>query len=102
MKEMNPIKIGLPSLTDEELEQLAEKCEAYVSKQILRKIPEKSIEELFVSCVLAFEGGQLDVDIQIEIAQSYDTGHPLEDLVEEVGELGTEWLEAQLMEMKKT
>jgi hypothetical protein len=99
---MNPIKIGLPSLTDEELEQLAEKCEAYVSMQILRKIPEKSIEELFVSCVLTFEGGQLDVDIQIEIAQSYDTGHHLEDLVEEVGELGTEWLEARLMEMKKT
>lgn len=57
---------------------------------------------MLVSCALAFEDGQLDVDIQIEIAQSYDTGLPLEDVVEEAGEIGAEWLEEQLMEMRKT
>lgn len=102
MKEMTPINIGLPPISDEELEQLAEKCEAHISQHLLQKIPDKSIEDMFISCVLVFNGDVLDVDIQIEIGQSYDTGLPLEDLVEEAGAVGTDWLEKQLMEMKKT
>jgi hypothetical protein len=99
--EMNPVKIGLPSISDEELEQLAEKCEDHVTQYILKKVPEKSIENLFVSCVLTMEDGQLDVEFQVDIDQSYDTGQSLDDLLEEAGEIGADWLEEQLSEMKK-
>lgn len=102
MREMNPIlSIGLPDLSEEILEQLAEECEAQVSKFILKKIPEKSIETLFVSCILELQDSQLDLDVQLEITQLFDTGHSLEDLLQEATHFGVEWLENQLTEMKK-
>ena len=101
MKAMNSVRIGLPSVSEEELERLAEDCEEYISQYIMKRIPEKSIENMFISCDLALQDGQLDADIQIEIDQSYDTGHSLDDLAEEAGEAGMEWLEKQLMEMKE-
>lgn len=100
MREMNSVRIGLPSFTEEALERLAEDCEAYISQYLLERIPEKSIENMFISCSLALQDGQLDVDIQIDIDQSYDTGHSLDDLTEEAGEAGSDWLEKQLVEMK--
>lgn len=102
MREMNPIlSIGLPDLSEEALEQLAEECEAQVSKFILKKIPEKSIDTLFVSCTLELQDSQLDLDVQLEITQLFDTGHSLEDLLQEATHFGVEWLENQLTEMKK-
>ena len=102
MREMNPtLSIGLPDLSEEILEQLAEECEAQVSKFILKKIPEKSIETLFVSCILELQDGQLDLDVQLEITQLFETGHSLEDLLQEATHFGVEWLENQLTEMKK-
>jgi hypothetical protein len=99
---MNPIlSIGLPDLSEEALEQLAEECEAQVSKFILKKIPEKSIDTLFVSCSLELQDSQLDLDVQLEITQLFDTGHSLEDLLQEATHFGVEWLENQLTEMKK-
>jgi hypothetical protein len=99
---MNPtLSIGLPDLSEEALEQLAEECEAQVSKFILKKIPEKSIDTLFVSCTLELQDSQLDLDVQLEITQLFDTGHSLEDLLQEATHFGVEWLENQLTEMKK-
>ncbi len=82
------------------MEQLAEECEAQVSKYILKKIPEKSIDTLFVSCTLELMDGQLDLDVQLEISQVFDTGHSLDDLLQEATDFGVEWLEKQLTEMK--
>ena len=98
---MSPtLSIGLPELTEEVIEQLAEECEAQVSKFILNKIPEKSIDTLFVSCTLELVDRQLDLDVQLEISQLFDTGHSLEDLLQETTDFGVEWLENQLTEMK--
>ena len=83
------------------MEQLAEECEAQVSKYILKKIPEKSIDTLFVSCTLELMDGQLDLDVQLEISQVFDTGQSLDDLLQEATDFGVEWLEKQLTEMKK-
>ena len=102
MREMNPtLSIGLPDLSEEVLEQLAEECEAQVSKFILKKIPEKSIDTLFVSCTLELQDSQLDLDVQLEVTQLFDTGHSLEDLLQKATHFGVEWLENQLTEMKK-
>ena len=99
---MSPtLSIGLPELSEEVLEHLAEECEAQVSKFLLKKIPEKSIDTLFVSCTLELVDNQLDLDVQLEINQLFDTGHSLDDLLEEATEFGVEWLENQLTEMKK-
>ena len=95
------VEIGLPDLTDEKLEDLAERCEDFITQHIFRIVPEKSIENLFVSCALALDDGQLDVDIQIDADQIYDTNHSLDDLLDEAGEKGMEWLEQQLMELKE-
>lgn len=101
MREMNPtLSIGLPELSKEVIEQLTEECEAQVSKFILKKIPEKSIDTLFVSCTLELQDSQLDLDVQLEITQLFDTGHSLEDLLQEATNFGVEWLENQLTEMK--
>jgi len=94
------VEIGLPEISTDRLEEIAEQCEEYITKYLLQKIPEKSIENLFVSCALILDNGQLDVDIQIDVDQSYDTGQSLDDLLEEAGDRGTDWLEKQLMEMK--
>ena len=99
---MSPIlSIGLPDISEEVMEQLAEECEAQVSKYILKKIPEKSIDTLFVSCTLELMDGQLDLDVQLEISQVFDTGQSLDDLLQEATDFGVEWLENQLTEMKK-
>ena len=66
-----------------------------------KKIPEKSIDTLFVSCTLELVDSQLDLDVQLEISQLFDTGHSLDDLLQEATDFGVEWLENQLTEMKK-
>jgi len=102
VREMSPIlSIGLPEMTEEVITQLAEDCEAQISKFILKKIPEKSIDTLFVSCALELVENQLDLDVQLEINQLFDTGHSLDDLLQEATDFGVKWLENQLTEMKK-
>ncbi len=81
--------------------QLAEDCEAQISAFILEKIPEKSIDTLFVSCTLDLGENQLDLDVQIEMSQLFDTGHSLDDLLQEATNFGVKWLENRLLEMKK-
>ena len=101
MRKMSPtISIGLPDISEEVMERLAEECEAQISQFILKKIPEKSIDTLFVSCTLELEDSQLDIDVQLEINQLFDTGHPLDDLLQEATDFGVKWLETQLTEMK--
>ena len=102
MRKMSPtLSIGLPDLSEEAIEKLAEACEAEVSKFILERIPEKSIDTMFVSCSLEFVDKQLDLDFQLEISQLFDTGHSLDDLLQEATDFGVEWFENQLTEMKK-
>jgi GGDEF domain-containing protein len=95
------MRIGLPEISEEVIEQLAERCEEQVSKFILKEIPEKSIDTMFVSCTLELVDSQLDLDVQLEISQLYDTGHSLDDLLQEATDFGVEWLETQLTEMNK-
>ena len=102
MRKMSPtLSIGLPDLSEEAIEKLAEECEAEVSKFILKKIPEKSIDTMFVSCSLELVDKQLDLDVQLEIRQLFDTGYSLDDLLQEATDFGVEWFENQLTEMKK-
>jgi hypothetical protein len=91
--------IGIPPLSEEELEQLAEECENEVSTFVFEKVPPKSIEELSVSCVLELSD-KLDVEIQIDLDQKYDTGHSLDELVHEATLHGIKWLDQKLMELK--
>ena len=98
---MSPLlSIGLPEISEEVIEQLTEDCEAQISNFIIKKIPAKTIENMFVSCILELENGQLDLDVQIELSQVFDTGHSLDDLLQEATNFGVEWLENQLTEMK--
>jgi hypothetical protein len=97
----NIIDIGLPDISDETMEQLAEECELHITNYLLERVPEKSIEDLFVSCSLSLLDGQLDVDIDIEISQGFDTGQSLDDLIREATGQGAGWLEKKLMELKK-
>jgi hypothetical protein len=94
------IDIGLPDISEDIIEQLAEECEVQVTDFIKRKIPEKSVDTLFVTCSLNLLDGQLDVNLDIDISQAYDTGHDLDDLLQEAIDCGVEWLEKKLMEMK--
>ena len=98
---MNPEidAIGIPDLSEEELEQLAEECENEVSTFVFEKVPPKSIEELSVSCVLELSD-KLDVEIQIDLDQKYDTGYSLDELVNEATLHGIKWLDQKLMELK--
>ncbi len=96
----NIIDIGLPDISEETIEELAEECELQITRYLLERVPEKSIEDLFISCTLSLLDGQLDVDISIEISQGFDTGQSLDDLIQEAIDWGAEWLEKQLMEMK--
>lgn len=101
MRDMtNIIDIGLPDISEETIERLAEECELQISRYLLERVPEKSIEDLFISCTLSLLDGQLDVDISIEIGQAFDTGQSLDDLIQEAIDWGAEWLEKQLMELK--
>lgn len=98
---MKPIieNIGIPNLSEEEVEHLAEECEDEISKFVFQKIPPKSIEELTISCTLELSD-TLDVDFQIDIVQSYETGHELDELIKEATEHGVKWLDQKLKEMK--
>ena len=103
MREMNPVvSIGLPSLTDSDVEKLAEECESEISRFILGKAPRKSISDMSVVCrmELSPDRSQLDTDIQVDISQSYDTGQSLDRLVDEATKQAHAWLERRLMEMK--
>jgi hypothetical protein len=94
------IDIGLPDISDEVIEQLAEECEEQISEFIKSNVPEKSIEALFISCELNLVNGQLDVNLDIDISQAYDTGHDLDELLQKSIDCGEKWLETKLMEMK--
>lgn len=103
MREMNPVtSIGLPNLNDSDIEKLAEECESEISRFVLGKVPKKSISDMSVVCMIELspDRSQLDMDIQVDISQSYDTGHSLENLVDEATEQASLWLERRLMEMK--
>ena len=101
MSEMNTIiDIGLPDISETTIEHLAEECEAQVIDFIRGKVSEKSIETLLVSCSLNLVNDQLDIEIDIDISQRYDTGHNLDDILREANDCGVVWLEKQLMEMK--
>jgi len=94
------INIGLPDISEDIIEQLAEECEVQVTEFIKSKVPEKSVDTLFVTCSLNLLDGQLDVNIDIDISQAFDTGQDLDDLLQEAIDCGVEWLEKKLMEMK--
>ncbi len=101
MREMSTIiDIGLPDISEDIIEQLAEECEVQVSDFIKNKVPEKSLDVLFITCSLNLQNGQLDVNLDIDISQAFDTGHVLDDLLQEAMDCGVEWLEKKLMEMK--
>ena len=101
MREMSTIiDIGLPDISEDIIEQLAEECEIQVSDFIKNKIPEKSLDVLFITCSLNLQNGQLDVNLDIDISQAFDTGNDLDDLLQEAVDCGVEWLEKKLMEMK--
>jgi hypothetical protein len=95
------IDIGLPDISEDIIEQLAEECEVQVTEFIKNKVPEKSIDVLFVTCSLNLLDGQLDVNLDIDISQAFDTGYDLDDLLQEAVDCGVEWLENKLMEMKE-
>jgi len=94
-----PTEIGIPSLDDQQIEGLAEQCEEEITNFILRKIPKKSVAEISVSCILEFDD-ELNVDVQIDLEQSYDTGDQLDEILDAAMRYGTEWLEKRLKEMK--
>ena len=101
MREMSIIiDIGLPDISEDTIEQLAEECEVQVMEFIKSQVPEKSLDTLFITCSLNLLDGQLDVNLDIDISQAFDTGHDLDDLLQEAMDCGAEWLEKKLMEMK--
>jgi hypothetical protein len=87
--------LRLPSLSEQELESLAEECETVITEYILTKIPAKSVEELVVSCIIDYTS-QLDIEIVIDIDQKYDTGYDLDMLTKEASEQGFAYLEEKL------
>ncbi|MFW9890420.1 MAG: DUF3194 domain-containing protein [Candidatus Thorarchaeota archaeon] len=90
----------MPNLDDQQIESLAEECEDEITRFVLSKIPKKSVAELSVSCILEFDE-ELDVDIQIDLEQSYDTGDNLDEILDGASRYGTEWLERRLKELKQ-
>jgi len=100
VRNMNPVfEIGLPELSASDLEQLTEECETAITQHIFDKIPKKSISELTVTCILDLDK-TLEFEVQLDLEQEYDTGHLLDDILEEANKFGTEWLEKRLAEMK--
>jgi hypothetical protein len=93
-------EIGLPDLSEEDVEKLAEECEAKITEFILKKIPKKSVSELYVICSLQL-GDQLNLDVQLDVSQDFDGGVPLEELLDEATKHGVKWLESQLQELKR-
>lgn len=98
---MKPVvdKIGIPHLSEEEVELLAENCEDEISKFLFQMIPPKSIEELIVSCTLELKE-ELELDVQIDLVQKYDTGQSLNELIQQAIEHGVQWFDQKLLEMK--
>ena len=98
---MKPVidQIGIPNLSQEDLERLAEECENEISMFVFQIVPPKSIEELSVSCVLDLSD-KLDLDVHMDLVQKYDTGHSLDEIIQKATEHGVKWLDQQLMEMK--
>ncbi len=94
-----PVEIGLPDLSEDDIESLAEQCQAEITKFILNKVPKKSIEEMFVSCAIEL-GNELQLDVHLDLVQSYDTGLELDGLLKEATDHGTDWLERRLRELK--
>lgn len=94
-----PTEIGLPSLSDQQIEALAEECEDEITNYILGKIPKKSIAEISVSCVLELDE-ELNIDVQLDLEQNYDTGHHLDEILDAATKYGTDWLEKRLKELK--
>lgn len=100
MSDMSAVlRIGLPELTEEDIASLAELCEKQITGYIFEELGSKSIEEMTVTCILELEDG-LQLDVQIDIAQKFETGHDLDTLLDEATQNGVKWLEKQLMEMK--
>ncbi len=93
------VDIGLPDIDEDEIGTLTEECEREITNFILNEIPSKSIDDLSISCTLELEK-ELDLTIDIEIIQKYDTGHDLESIIEKALIYASEWLEARLKEMK--
>jgi len=93
------VDIGLPRLDEEQIDALAEDCEQEITRFILHEIPSKSIEDMTVTCILEFEQ-QLDLSIEIEITQKYDSGHVLESVIERASQYGYDWFEKRLLELK--
>ncbi|MCF2137416.1 MAG: DUF3194 domain-containing protein [Candidatus Thorarchaeota archaeon] len=93
------IDIGLPSLSAEDIEALAEECELEVTRYIFQFVPEKSISELSVVCTLDF-GTTLTFDLELDVSQKYDTGSSLDEILEQAAAHAQEWLESRLKEMK--
>jgi hypothetical protein len=91
--------IGLPNFSEAELELLAENCEEEISRFVFRMIPPKSIEELSISCSLELSD-KLDLDVQIDIIQKYETEHALNEIIQQATEHGVTWLDHKLREMK--
>ena len=93
------VEIGLSPMSDDEIESLAEQCEIEVSTYLLKQIPQKSIDEFHVTCILE-TSEKLDVDITVDISQKYTTSERLEDLINEAIKFGMNWLETRLRGMK--
>ena len=97
---MKPVvDIGLPELDEDTLNALTEECETELSSFILNEIPGKSIEELSITCILELEE-ELQLTIDIDIVQKYDTGHDLEEVSNRASDYASDWLEQRLKEMK--
>lgn len=101
MSDMNAVlRIGLPELTAEDIASLAELCEEHITGYIFEKLGSKSIEEMTITCILEMDDDGLQLDVQIDIEQKFETGHDLDALLDEATQNGVKWLEKQLMEMK--
>ncbi|MHA2378128.1 MAG: DUF3194 domain-containing protein [Candidatus Thorarchaeota archaeon] len=94
-----PVDIGLPDLSESDIEGLAEECEAEITRYILHRVPKKSIGEMFVNCTIEL-GSELELDVQLDLVQSYDTGLELDNLLHEATVHATHWLEIRLRELK--
>lgn len=100
MRKMNPVvDIGLPNLDAMQIDSLAEDCEKEASTFILNEVPSKSIDDLSISCILDLEE-ELELTIDIDIVQKYETGHDLEDVMNRTSAHVFEWLERKLRGMK--
>ncbi len=100
MREMTPVvELGLPELDEEQVSLFAEECEQEITNYLLNIISAKSLEDLTVVCILE-TSDQLDAFIEIDITQQYDTGHNLDDLIEEATQHGYDWLEERLRGLK--